>query len=255
MGESPRDMYNQGGFSMRSLQDNFQKYADEKLRGKTNLAVPIGGFDDLINYEKMKLKTYFLAMVCFLVLVAQAKGDLIDDEFSKFSVEIYSGSLHIQKYYTKTDDGWRDDEGKMVDIPHVNFAGKYFVGRHSCGAECSYYSVSDLKMGRDLNFLNMFSSGEDIPARTRDGRRYFTELISRPGSRMLIARYHISASSNRGEQCKEKNLSLMKLLEGLFRSQIILWSVRINRNFGEDGGVIGMRMVAVKTAEGRPACT
>lgn len=56
-------MYNQGGFSMRSLQDNFQKYADEKLRGKTNLAVPIGGFDDLINYEKMKLKTYFLAMV------------------------------------------------------------------------------------------------------------------------------------------------------------------------------------------------
>ncbi len=34
---------------MKEVRDNFQKFVDEELRGKTDLAVPYGGLDDLIK--------------------------------------------------------------------------------------------------------------------------------------------------------------------------------------------------------------
>ena len=156
----------------------------------------------------MKFRIPALAMACLLMVATTAQSEAIDPDFSNYSVEIYTGKFKIPDYYKKTDDGWRDDMGKLVDNPHVNFAGKYFIGRHSCGTECVYYSLSDLATGKDYNSLNMFSSGGDTPTRTKDGRRYLTELRSVPGSRLLIAMYYISASSSHGEECKQKEFLL-----------------------------------------------
>jgi hypothetical protein len=156
----------------------------------------------------MKFNVPIILIIGLLMLAAEAKCETIDDDFSSYRVNIYSGNIKVPEYYKKTDDGWRDDMGKLVDNPHVNFAGKYFIGRHSCGTECVYYSLSDLTTGKDSNYLDMFSSGGDTPTRTRDGRRYLAELRSKPGSRLLVARYHISASANRSAECKEKEFLL-----------------------------------------------
>ncbi|MBA1364448.1 glycoside hydrolase family 24 protein [Burkholderia gladioli] len=45
----PGDKYDQGGVTMKAVQDNFQAFVEEELRGKTDLAVPYGGLDDLIK--------------------------------------------------------------------------------------------------------------------------------------------------------------------------------------------------------------
>ncbi|MBU9641860.1 hypothetical protein [Burkholderia gladioli] len=156
----------------------------------------------------MKSKTTILISLICLLTATFAHAGVLKEDFSQYSAKVFTGNLVIPKYYEKTDYGWRDDEGKSVDNPHVNFAGKYFIGRHSCGTECIYFSLSDLTTGKDYNTLDMFSSGGDSPTRTRDGRRYLTELVTKPDSRLLIARYHISASASLPEECKEKEFVL-----------------------------------------------
>ncbi|MCM2546270.1 hypothetical protein [Burkholderia glumae] len=156
----------------------------------------------------MRFQLSTLATLICLLSATAVQASALEEDFSHYGTQIFYGNLVIPSYYTKTDYGWRDDQGKLVDNPHINFAGKYFVGRHSCGTECVYFSLSDLTTGKDSNALDMFSSGSDTPSRTRDGRRYLTEIITKPDSRMLIARYHISASSTLPEECKEKEFLL-----------------------------------------------
>ncbi|WP_240154505.1 MULTISPECIES: hypothetical protein [unclassified Burkholderia] len=155
---------------------------------------------------KSKTTTFILLISILAETFAHAEG--LEDHLSQYNAKVFTGNLVIPSYYKKTDYGWRDDEGKLVDNPHVNFAGKYFIGRHSCGTECIHFSLSDLTSGKDSNALDMFSSGGDSPTRTRDGRRYLTELTTKPDSRLLIARYHISASISLPEECKEKEFVL-----------------------------------------------
>ena len=45
----PGDQYGQGGVTMRSVNEHFSAYVADELAGKTDLAVPIGGLDDLIK--------------------------------------------------------------------------------------------------------------------------------------------------------------------------------------------------------------
>lgn len=158
--------------------------------------------------KPMKLKATIFAALISLVSATAAHAGGLEEDFAQYSAKVFTGNFVIPSYYKKTDYGWRDDEGKLVDNPHVNFAGKYFIGRHSCGTECVYFSLSDLTTGKDSNALDMFSSGGDSPTRTRDGRRYLTELVTKPDSRLLIARYHISASTSLPEECKEKEFIL-----------------------------------------------
>lgn len=124
--------------------------------------------------------------------------------FRNFPAKVYSGNLRIPYYYVKSDDMWRDDMGKAVAPPKVNFAGKYYIGLHSCGTECRYYSLSDLTTGNDSSALTMFSSAGEKPPTTSDGRTYVTELLSRPDSKMIVALYHIDASDNKPEECRER---------------------------------------------------
>ncbi|MGG1944545.1 hypothetical protein AB1286_07025 [Trinickia sp. NRRL B-1857] len=126
-------------------------------------------------------------------------------KFSDYPVPVYTGALHVVSYYAHDSDGvWRDDMGKQVAPVRINFAGRYYLGVHSCGAECRYFTLSDLSTGRDSKALDMFSTAEGEPLRTRDGRAYVTELAGRSDSAILVARYHIDGSADLVSECRER---------------------------------------------------
>lgn len=124
-------------------------------------------------------------------------------------VDIYTGKLILPKGYTRADGIWRDGQGKAIDKPEVNFAGKYWVGLHSCGAECRYYSMLDLSTGIESRALDMFSTTEP-PSKTRDGKSYVTSLETRAQSKLLIAQYHVTLNLSGAEECRERVFILKK---------------------------------------------
>lgn len=124
--------------------------------------------------------------------------------FSDYAVEVYSGKLKIPDYYKESRGEWRDDMGKLVTPPIVNFAGKYYIGTHSCGADCRYYTLSNLSKGFDLNTLDIFSKNNGTLRRTFDRRTYVITLLSRPDSAMLIAQYHSYVNGTAQWECQER---------------------------------------------------
>ena len=122
--------------------------------------------------------------------------------FEDYEVQVYTGAIHRPKWIRHVGgDEWRDNLGKLVDPPEVNFAGKYFVVVHSCGTGCRYYTMTDLSSGRALDLLKDFDAAEP-PPKTRDGYPYITDLITRANSKLLIAQYHVELP--RGEECRER---------------------------------------------------
>ncbi|MGF6305770.1 MULTISPECIES: hypothetical protein [Paraburkholderia] len=99
----------------------------------------------------------FFASECAFVHAAD-NGAL--PNFSDYSIDVYHGTLKIPTYYKKVDDAWRDDVGKTVAPIGINFARKYYIGTHSCGASCRYYTLSNLVSGSESNALDMFSNDE-----------------------------------------------------------------------------------------------
>ncbi|MFM0285061.1 hypothetical protein [Paraburkholderia megapolitana] len=155
----------------------------------------------------MKIDIFVKLFLVLPILFSRSLCAAVENDFSKYPAPVYQGSLHIPDYYKNTADGWRDDDGKLVAPPVINFSGKYYIGVHSCGAECRYYSLSDLSSGKDVNALNMFSSDE-TPLRARDGRVYITDLISKADSALLVARYYIDAFAGKPAECREKEFLL-----------------------------------------------
>lgn len=98
--------------------------------------------------------------------------------------------------------------GKLMALPNINFSGKYYIGSHSCGADCRYYSLSDLSDGSDSNALDTFSDDGGNTSENRRRRIYVTTLVSRPNGRMLIVQYHITQSDPSKEKCRERFFSL-----------------------------------------------
>ncbi|MDF3092142.1 hypothetical protein [Burkholderia semiarida] len=45
----PGDQYGQGGVNIKSVKEHFEKYVADELAGNSDLAVPVGGLDDLIK--------------------------------------------------------------------------------------------------------------------------------------------------------------------------------------------------------------
>jgi hypothetical protein len=153
------------------------------------------------------MKLIFRALTLFLAssfFVANAADKNVLPTFSAYPAEIYRGELKVPDYYQKTEDGWRDDMGKLVAPLKVNFAGKYYIGLHSCGAGCRYYTLSDLTNGSDSNALDMFSNANGRPQKTSDGREYISSLVSHPDSKMLVAQYHIAQNATHPEECRER---------------------------------------------------
>ena len=93
-------------------------------------------------------------------------------QFNDYETRVYSGTIHPPKWIRLVGNNeWRDDLGKLVEAPEVNFAGKYFVSAHSCGTSCRRYTMSDLSSGRELGILKAFDAAEPAP-KTREGHPY-----------------------------------------------------------------------------------
>ncbi|AUT64248.1 hypothetical protein [Paraburkholderia terrae] len=157
------------------------------------------------------MRNLFRTVLFFATTVynfAYAVDGIVLPKFSDYPAKIYQGELKLPTYYKKIDGDWRDDMGKMVSAPVINFAGRYHIGTHSCGADCRYYTFSDLENGSESDVLDMFSNQAGRPLKTADGRVYITDLISRADSAMLVAQYHIEQGGALKEECRERIFSL-----------------------------------------------
>jgi len=140
-------------------------------------------------------------LLIFLGLTLPVTGQT-SARFEDYEVVIYRGTIHRPKWIRRVaDDEWRDELGKLVESPEINFAGKYFVSVHSCGTGCRYYTMTDLSSGRELNLLKDFGAAEPPPT-TREGYPYATDLVTRANSKLLVAQFHVD--SQRGEECRER---------------------------------------------------
>jgi len=154
----------------------------------------------------MKIEKFIVIAATALQCIAAGGQSLDHDKnFSDFPAQVYHGSIKIPDYYKKDGDYWRDDMGKAVAPPDINFAGKYYISLHGCGTDCRYFTLSDLATGKDSDALNIFTTGDDAyPAKTPDGQSYTVDLISHPDSSLLIARYSIDESATQHAECKER---------------------------------------------------
>ena len=87
---------------------------------------------------------------------------------------------------------WRDDSDKLVEDPEVNFAGDYYLAAHSCGTSCRYYTLDNLRSGREVKSVSMFDAAEPLPARKTG--TYVPILFFKPDSRLLIVQYELDLS-------------------------------------------------------------
>jgi hypothetical protein len=122
--------------------------------------------------------------------------------FEDYNVSLLTGAIHRPEWIRRVSaHEWRDNLGKLVEPPEVNFAGKFFVSAHSCGTFCRYYTMTDLSSGRELDLLKDFASAEP-PSKTREGYTYVAVLVTRANSKMFVAQYRIDAPH--GEECRER---------------------------------------------------
>lgn len=126
-------------------------------------------------------------------------------QFSQFPAAVYKGRVNIPRGFHKDEDGaWRDDLDKLVAEPDVNFAGEYFLAAHSCGTSCRYYSLNNLRTGRDIGQISMFDAAEPAP-RTKDGYTYIPILFYKPNSRLLIVQYELDLRTpEERNQCRQR---------------------------------------------------
>ncbi len=144
------------------------------------------------------LNTSLLVMLLAVAMVAEERH-----RFGDYPVSKYQGPIRPPDWIDLRDgDVARDDLGKIVGQPSVNFAGKYFVALHSCGTSCRYYTLTDLSTGRDLKALDMFAAAEPAP-RTREGHPYITFLEYQSTSRLLVAHYYVQVTLDK-EECRER---------------------------------------------------
>ena len=121
--------------------------------------------------------------------------------FQDYPAEIYTGKIHIPKGLYKEqrekfkeifgEIRWRNEEGKRVWSPEINFAGKYFVFGNSCGQGCRYYRMTDLSTGKDVdNNIDTFNTSidaklKDLRIKTKDGRMCVASPETWPDSRLM----------------------------------------------------------------------
>ena len=142
-----------------------------------------------------------------LIVIVLLQGESIAQtktpRFEDYKVRLYHGKIHKPKWirHIKGNE-WRDNLGKLVGPPEVDFAGKYCLYAHSLGTGSRYYTLTDLSTGRELDIVGQFTTAEPPPI-TRDGREYLTILYNQPNSRMLVAQYLFDILSEH-PTCRER---------------------------------------------------
>ncbi|GEM_PF-2008493 len=130
--------------------------------------------------------------------IESAVTNISSDLFKEYLVSVYQGQIIPPEGYIQKDDIWFDDLGKAVNPPVINFAGSYNISSHSCGSGCRYYTLTNLTNGKDFSeiFANFVSGQENNTA-----INYFIELVSKPDSNLLLARYYKKLDSEDFQDC------------------------------------------------------
>lgn len=124
-------------------------------------------------------------------------------KFEDFPAAKHPGPWMLPKGVRRVSaNEWRNENGKLIEPPKVNFAGKYTIILNSCGAGCRYYTLTDLSTGRDLTTLSVFAAAEPPPT-TKEGFTYVTDLVGRATSNMLVAQYQVETKTA-GIECRER---------------------------------------------------
>lgn len=158
------------------------------------------------------LKMYVLFIVFFMVNIPGYV--FADDFFKKTKINnIYNGEIVLPDDYKqdKSEGTIRDNLYKMVDI-QLNFAGKYSIVRHSCGAGCMYITLIDLSSGNeDYDIFSKFSLSEANSFQIND-EKYITYPVSVKESYGVIMKYIPDID---GKPCYEQKFILKnnKLVE------------------------------------------
>jgi hypothetical protein len=135
------------------------------------------------------------------VVVPQPTADY--PKFEDFPATKHPGPWVLPKGVRRVSTNeWRNENGKLIDPPKVNFAGKYTMILNSCGTGCRYYTLTDLSTGRDLTTLSVFAAAEPPPT-TKEGFTYVTDLVGRASSNMLVAQYQVETKTA-GTECRER---------------------------------------------------
>jgi hypothetical protein len=126
-------------------------------------------------------------------------------QFDQFPATVYRGQIQVPPGVARhTASGWIDEGLRSVLDPEVNFAGEYWLLAHSCGTYCRWYSLSNLRTGKEIRDISQFATAEPTPM-TKDGIPYLTILYSQPNSRLLIAEYHLNFDvPNQQETCRQR---------------------------------------------------
>jgi hypothetical protein len=155
-----------------------------------------------INLWKKVEPALVVTLLLILLSLAPSFATQVFARFEDYEAPIFNGTIRLPQWIRHVNgDEWRDELGKLVGPPEINFAGKYYVMVHSCGTGCRYYTMDDLSTGRAVDLLKGFDAAEPSP-KIREGNPYITDLITRPNSRLLIAQYHIELPG--GEECRER---------------------------------------------------
>ena len=149
------------------------------------------------------MKLFVIAAI--FVSVTSTFGQSKQTKFADYPTAKYRGRIHNPKWIKRVKGGeWRDDLGKLVSDPYINFAGKYFVAVHSLGTGARYYSMTDLSTGRESDLLGRFSTIEPIP-KLRDGREFLTVIYVRPKSQLVVVQYLIDYMNKPDPECRERS--------------------------------------------------
>lgn len=144
----------------------------------------------------------FIAAQNFYVLTSSAQN--VTPTFSKYRADVYRGSLQTPSFARKEEGLWRDNYGKLIGQPYVNAGGRFYIARHSCGAECRYFTLSDLSSGRESTALAEFSNNGIEPMKDAQGRTTVIDLYSRPDSFLIQIKYHAESQDDSQEICNER---------------------------------------------------
>lgn len=148
---------------------------------------------NLLLYFENLMKFYKLFLFPILLFGSSINNALATDVnssnknqvlFDQYKIDVSKEPIQIPSGYTYKGDMWVDELGKRVDPVKINFAGQYYLGLHSCGAGCRYYTLNNLENKQDLSaLLDQFTSNPD------EGKNTFIQLFYQKNSRLLIARY------------------------------------------------------------------
>ena len=143
---------------------------------------------------------YAVIVVISLVSVSNSQSRSRLPRFEQYKTKVHSGKIRHPKWMSFENGNARDEQGKLTDRAHINFAGKYFISAHSCGTECRYYTMTDLSNGRDSGLPSIFDASEATP------RKDIPILFTRRFSNLLIVQYLPKLEG--GSKCRERSYLL-----------------------------------------------